>query len=57
MKKVTIKDDTTKVDEINEMISIDLAKIGTPSNKSASDPEIRNPNWTMILVTSIRIRI
>ena len=48
LKKVTFKDDTTKVDEINEMISIDLAKIGTPSNKNASDPEIRNPNWAMI---------
>ena len=33
LKKVTISDETTEVAEINEMISIDLAKIGIPRNK------------------------
>ena len=47
-KKVTISDDKVEVKEINEMISIDLAKIGIPKDKDADDPVIRNQHWAMI---------
>ena len=34
---------------INERISIDLSKIGVPKDKSNKDPDLRNPQWRMIV--------
>ena len=46
-KNVKIVKFRTKEDEnmeINEMVSVDLSKIGTPSDKIASDPNLKKPN-------------
>ena len=50
-KNVKIVKFRTKEDEnmeINEMVSVDLSKIGTPSDKIASDPNLKKPNWLLI---------
>ena len=51
--KTTVKfneDDTKeKIMEINERVSLDLSKIKVPTNKEVNDPDIRNPQWRLIV--------
>ena len=35
--------------KINERISIDLSKIGVPTNKNNDDPNLKNLQWRMVV--------
>ena len=48
IQKLNIIDVKDKPRKINEMISIDLSKIGVHKNKRRNDPDLRNPNWRLI---------
>ena len=47
-KTVKIRTKEDEELEINEMVSVDLAKLGIPKSKMDSDPNLKRPNWLLV---------